>query len=62
MQPEAIHSLPENLEQADRHELIASVAYALWDARQDRNAPDDPEADWLNAEELVEDLESLHGA
>ncbi len=42
----------------EKHDLIASVAYALWDQRRTRNDPDDPEADWLNAEELIEDLES----
>jgi hypothetical protein len=43
--------------EAGRHGLIASVAYALWEERKRRNAPDDPEADWRNAQELVEDLE-----
>ncbi len=42
----------------EKHDLIASVAYALWELRQRRNDPDDPEADWFNAEELVEDLKN----
>ena len=50
----------ESLFENDNHGLIASVAYALWEERKRRNAPDDPEADWFTAEELVAELET-HG-
>lgn len=59
---QAIKATQNDRDRDGRRELVASVAYALWDSRRDRNAPDDPEADWFNAEELVEDLESFNGA
>lgn len=51
-------SVESEVRAGEKHDLIASVAYALWAQRQNRNDPDDPEADWFNAEELLEDLES----
>jgi hypothetical protein len=36
--------------------LTEGVAYALWEARRQRNLPDDPEADWYDAEQLIEEL------
>jgi hypothetical protein len=41
---------PNRLEKRD---LVASVAYALWEDRKRRNLPDDREADWYRAEKLV---------
>ena len=41
---------------ADKRALTEGVAYALWEARKQRNLPDDPESDWYDAEELIEEL------
>ena len=41
---------------ADKRALTESVAYALWEERKRRDVPDDPEADWYRAEELVTEL------
>jgi predicted component of type VI protein secretion system len=37
---------------------VASVARALWAARKQRHEPEDPEADWHRAEQLIEELRS----
>jgi len=42
--------------QADKRAVTESVAYALWEARKQRDLPDDPESDWYDAEELIEEL------
>jgi hypothetical protein len=42
--------------QADKRALTESVAYALWQERKRRSLPDDPEADWYHAEELITEL------
>jgi hypothetical protein len=41
---------------AEKRALTEGVAYALWEARKQRNLPDDPESDWYDAEELIEEL------
>ena len=38
---------------ADRRALTESVAYALWEERKRRDLPEDPEADWYDAEALI---------
>jgi len=53
-----VRTSPSIVRVGENHELIASVAYALWEQRRTRNDPDDPEADWFNAQELLDDLES----
>jgi hypothetical protein len=40
----------------DKRALTESVAYALWQERKRRSVPDDPDADWHHAEELVIEL------
>jgi hypothetical protein len=45
--------------QADKRALTESVAYALWQERKRREVPDDPEADWYHAEELITELWNL---
>jgi hypothetical protein len=50
--PEETRGVP----QADKRALTEGVAYALWEARKQRNLPDDPESDWYDAEELIEEL------
>jgi len=47
---------PEFPPPAEKVDLIAAVAYALWEDRKRQQMPDDPEADWYRAEELIEDL------
>ena len=42
--------------QTDKRALTESVAYALWQERKRRSVPDDPEADWYHAEELITEL------
>jgi len=42
--------------QADKRALTEGVAHALWEARKQANLPDDPESDWYDAEELIEEL------
>jgi len=41
---------------SNRHDLIAAVAYALWEDRKRHNQPEDPVADWCRAEELIRKL------
>ncbi len=41
---------------AEKRDLIAAVAYALWEDRKRQSMPADPEADWYSAERLIEDL------
>lgn len=48
--------MPQPFEAVTKRDLIASVAYALWQDRKRRNLPDDPDADWFDAEELIADL------
>jgi hypothetical protein len=40
----------------DKRALTESVAYALWQERKRRSVPEDPDADWYHAEELVIEL------
>ena len=51
-----VHSRDGADSQADKRALTESVAYALWEERKRRNVPDDPEADWYHAEELITEL------
>ena len=46
----------DKLDAVDKRDLIASVAYALWEDRKRHNLPDDPDADWFQAEELISNL------
>lgn len=41
---------------AERRTLTKSIAHALWVERKRRDVPDDPEADWYQAEQLIEEL------
>jgi hypothetical protein len=41
---------------ASKYDLIAAVAYALWEDRKRHNQPEDPVADWCRAEELITEL------
>jgi hypothetical protein len=43
---------------AETRDIIAGVAHALWVERKRRHLPDDPEADWYRAEQLIEELRS----
>jgi hypothetical protein len=45
--------------QVDKRALTESVAYALWEERRRRDLPDDSEADWYHAEELITELWNL---
>jgi hypothetical protein len=48
---------------ANKQDLIAAVAYALWEDRKRHNRPEDPIADWCRAEELITELcRQLRGA
>jgi hypothetical protein len=47
---------PEFAPPVEKLNLIAAVAYALWEDRKRHQMPDDPEADWHAAERLIEDL------
>jgi hypothetical protein len=47
---------PEFPARVEKLNLIAAVAYALWEDRKRQQMPDDPEADWYAAERLIEDL------
>jgi hypothetical protein len=40
----------------EKNDLIAAVAYALWEDRKRHNKPDDPLADWCRAEQLIMEL------
>ena len=51
-----VHSPSGSDHQTDKRALTESVAYALWEERKRRDVPDDPEADWYRAEELVTEL------
>ena len=56
-----LNGLAENPAQSrnhsiDKRALTESVAYALWQERRRRDVPDDPDADWYHAEELVLEL------
>jgi hypothetical protein len=41
---------------AKRQDLIAVVAYALWEDRKRHDRPGDAVADWCRAEELIAEL------
>jgi hypothetical protein len=49
-------TLPESSTPIEKRNLVAAVAYALWEDRKRQLLPADPEADWYSAERLIEDL------
>jgi len=49
---------PQEESSAETRDVIAGVAHALWEERKRRHLPDDPDEDWLRAEQLVEELRS----